>query len=188
MSNIIFSASFFGYTPNSLNYSFNESSDVCANIKNTLFTQICELYKNGVQIFYTSCFLGIDMWAAEIVLNLQELEEFKDIQLVCCIPYEEQAATWPTHLRDRYYTILEQSACNIYIKRRYTKDCILRTYKFMVQHSHFLIALCNDKTKTYESDFANYIIDYAINLHKGVIFINPHNANITPITITSIAK
>ncbi len=181
----ILSASFFGCSPNVFSLEKYEKSQESENIKKALCTQICELYKNGVQVFYTGCYIGMDMWAAEIVLELQKYEEYRDIKLICCIPYEEQAAQWTFSLRERYYTILEKSNCNIFIKKRYTQDCILKCSLFMIEHSHFLISLCDNKANYCNSNFAKYVVGYAMNLNKGVIIINPKTAKVTPITISA---
>ncbi len=185
MRNSILSASFFGCSPNVFNLESYENSKESANIKKSLYTQICKLYENGVEVFYTGCYVGMDMWAAEIVLELQKYEEYKDIKLICCIPYEEQAAKWPFKLRERYYTILEKSDCNIFIKRRFSQDCFIKCSEFMIQHSHFLISLCDNKENYCNSNFAKYVLSYAMKLSKGIIIINPKTAKVTPITISA---
>ena len=44
---------------------------------------------------------GVDMYAAEIVLELKKQDP--QITLECAIPYERQAVRWPEALRNRYF-------------------------------------------------------------------------------------
>ncbi len=185
MKKTMLSAGFLGVNLSLMSFGYDEESTICSKIKNALYTQICELYKNGVYIFYSSCFMGLEMWAAEIILKLHKLKEFENIQLICCIPYEEQASKWPENIRERYYDILEKSNMNLFIQRRYTKDCISNCNKFIIKHSHFIIALSSLKEQFYDNKFNDSIIEYANNLNKGIIIINSETADITPITISS---
>ena len=49
---------------------------------------------------------GVDMYAAEIVLELKKQDP--QITLECAIPYERQAVRWPEALRNRYFSIAER--------------------------------------------------------------------------------
>ena len=55
----------------------------------------------GVIHFISGMAQGVDMYAAEIVLELKKQDP--QITLECAIPYERQAVQWPEALRNRYF-------------------------------------------------------------------------------------
>ena len=63
---------FTGHRPQSLPFGFDESDKRCASLKSVMRDQIVALIENeGVTHFITGMALGVDMYAAEIVLDLK---------------------------------------------------------------------------------------------------------------------
>ena len=63
---------FTGHRPQSLPFGFDESDKRCTSLKSVMRDQIVALIENeGVTHFITGMALGIDMYAAEIVLDLK---------------------------------------------------------------------------------------------------------------------
>ena len=91
---------FTGHRPKGLGYP--ESDGRCAALKEKLRTLIIRMMEEeGVTHFISGMAQGVDMYAAEIVLELKE--KYPQITLECAIPYERQAVRWPEALRNRYF-------------------------------------------------------------------------------------
>ena len=104
------SCCFTGHRPQSLPFRFNENDERCIDLKRRLKDTIIEMItQNGVTHFISGMAIGIDMYAAEIVLKLKET--YPNISLEAAIPCENQSAKWAEQLRNRYNDILEK--CDI---------------------------------------------------------------------------
>lgn len=67
---------FTGHRPQSLPFGFNESDERCIALKQTLRAEIIRLIEQeGVTHFISGMALGVDMYAAEIVLGLKSSYE-----------------------------------------------------------------------------------------------------------------
>ena len=63
---------FTGHRPQSLPFGFNETDERCIALKQTLRAEIIRLIEHeGVTHFISGMALGVDMYAAEIVLGLK---------------------------------------------------------------------------------------------------------------------
>lgn len=63
---------FTGHRPQSLPFGFNESDERCIALKQTLRAEIIRLIEQeGVTHFISGMALGVDIYAAEIVLGLK---------------------------------------------------------------------------------------------------------------------
>ena len=96
---------FTGHRPKGLGYP--ESAGRCAALKEKLRSLIIRMIEEeGVTHFISGMAQGVDMYAAEIVLELKK--HYPQITLECAIPYERQAVRWPEALRNRYFSIAER--------------------------------------------------------------------------------
>ena len=88
---------FTGHRPKGLGYP--ESDGRCTALKEKLRALIVKLIEEeGVTHFISGMAQGVDMYAAEIVLELKK--QYPQITLECAIPYERQAVRWPEALRN----------------------------------------------------------------------------------------
>ena len=76
---------FTGHRPEKLNTSEKE-------VKAALRKQIDQAVHDGFTVFITGMARGVDLWAAEIVLDLRKRN--KEIRLICAIPHEGFEARW----------------------------------------------------------------------------------------------
>lgn len=99
---------FTGHRPQSLPFGFNEADERCIALKQKLRDEIIrQIEENGVTHFITGMAIGVDMFAAEIVLGLKSA--YNGITLECAIPCETQAEKWSEALRDRLNIPLRRS-------------------------------------------------------------------------------
>jgi uncharacterized phage-like protein YoqJ len=82
--------------------------------------------QKGVTNFISGMAIGVDMWAAEIVLDLKRAYPQDTIELIAAIPFEGQANKWSVEYRDRYFDILAQADQAFIFQEHYTKKLYAR--------------------------------------------------------------
>lgn len=131
---------FTGHRPQNLPFRFDESDERCVALKSKLRECIIKLIEQeNVRHFITGMAIGVDMYAAEIVLQLKEIYPY--ITLEAAIPCETQASRWSEPLRDRYYRIAELCDKETMLQTRYTPDCMQKRNRYMVDHADFILAV-----------------------------------------------
>ena len=147
---------FTGHRPQSLPFGFNEADERCIALKQKLRDEIIrQIEENGVTHFITGMAIGVDMFAAEIVLGLKSA--YNGITLECAIPCETQAEKWSEALRDRYYDIAAKCDKETLLQQRY-----------MVDQADYIIAVWNGKPSG-----TGKTVQYAQQQGKPVRVINP---------------
>ncbi len=124
--------------------------------------------KDGIRHFLTGMALGVDTWAAEIVLSLRK--QFP-VTLEAVLPCEGQNARWPLESRRRYQSIITQCDKVMLLQTRYTPDCFDSRNRYMVDHSDLIIAVWNGSP----SGTGN-TISYARSMEKRICVIPAHTS------------
>lgn len=125
---------FTGHRPNKLDYSENE-------IKPLLETAIDNAILDGYVTFITGMAEGVDIWAAEIVL--EKKKENKDLHLICAVPhpgFEKRRSEYET---ERYENIIKNADYVTTISDNYYRACYQKRNIWMVNHSGLVIAVFN---------------------------------------------
>lgn len=131
---------FTGHRPQNLPFRFNESDKRCIALKKQLRKLIVQLIEqHSVTHFISGMAIGVDMYAAEIVLDLKA--EYPHITLEGAIPCETQAAKWSESLRDRYFKIAEQCDKETMLQTQYTPNCMQKRNRYMVDQADVLLAV-----------------------------------------------
>lgn len=132
---------FTGHRPQSFPWKYKESDPRCMLLKFRLKRQIIQAVKqDGVRHFLTGMALGVDTWAAEIVLSLRKRWS---LTLEAVIPCKGQDTRWPSESRERYQSILAQCDKVTLLQERYTPDCFGKRNRYMIDHSQLVIAVWN---------------------------------------------
>lgn len=135
-------ACFTGHRPQSIPYLWNETSTQSLKLKENLKRSIIELIENhGVSHFISGMAIGVDMIAAEIVLEIKK--KYPEITLECALPCETQANNWTENYRDRYFSIIEMSDKETLLQTHYSRDCMHKRNRYMVDNSDYVIAVWN---------------------------------------------
>lgn len=164
-----------GLNPDSFSYGLNEDDDRCIALKLKLLQQISILYENGIHVFLSNCALGVNMWAAEIVAGLMCIHP--NIELICVIPYEEQAVKWPAEYRDRYFSLHEECTQSILFNTAYRKDCLIECGRYLVNESDILLAVCDEQNL--HLSMAGQMVAYAKQVKRDLILIHPVTLAVT---------
>ena len=124
------------------------------------------IVNHGVTHFISGMAVGVDMICGEIVLELKN--EHPHITLECAIPCQSQPARWSKGMKDRYYSILNQSDCNTVLQERYTSDCMRKRNEYMVEKSEIVIAVWDGS-----SSGTGYTVNVAKEKGKKIYVLNP---------------
>lgn len=161
------SCAFTGHRPQKLPFGFNEADERCTALKDILRNQIIHLIEEEkVTHFISGMALGVDMYAAEIVLDLKKT--YPGITLESAIPCETQANKWNAAMRERYYEIAAQCDKETMLQTKYTPDCMEKRNRYMVDNADYIIAVWDGKP----SGTGN-TVKYAQKQKKKIIVIDP---------------
>lgn len=138
----MYRVSFTGYRPEKLPF-FGEDDPLCVQLKKRLYDEIKKLAADGANEFYSGMARGVDTWAAEAVLELKR--SVPEIKLFAVIPCPEQADRWSAEQKARYDGILAQCDKTITVSPRYTKGCMEKRNKALVELCDLLVAVYDGK-------------------------------------------
>ena len=158
---------FTGHRPKSFPWKYNETARDCILLKEVLTAQIISLAKQCVADFLSGMALGVDLWSAQIVLDIKK--EYPSINLHCILPCEGQEIQWADSEQEQYNAILRQTCEIVYVSQKYTADCMLRRNRYLVDHSSVLLAVYNGVKRS----GTGATVNYARRLGREIIIINP---------------
>lgn len=166
---------FTGHRPKSFPWGYNETASDCVMLKKVLADQIAVQVDGGVTGFISGMALGVDLWAAQIVLELRKKNSA--LKLCCALPCEGQEKKWPAKTQEQYQNILQQADKTFYVSKFYTSGCMLDRNRWMVDHASILLAVYNG---TYKSGTA-MTVRYAKEKQRTIILIDPITREVTSI-------
>ena len=102
--------------------------------------ELREAINDGLYEFRLGMNMGADLWAAERVIALRD-KLFPEITLHCYLPCETQANHWPEPWREVYFNCLAQADQVFFLQSRYSKGCMQKRTREMINGSARLIAL-----------------------------------------------
>lgn len=132
-------ACFTGKRPQNLPWGYNEDDLRCMILKDKLKQTIERAVQNGYTHFISGMALGVDTWAAILVLELKK--QHPDISLEAAIPCKNQALKWNRRDREQYNSLLAKCDKVTYISESYTPYCMIERNMYMVDNSSLLIAV-----------------------------------------------
>ncbi len=158
---------FTGHRPKKFPWRYDETDTRCVALKKVLAEQIAKLVDAGYTDFLSGMAEGSDVWAAQTVLTLKK--ENPALKLHCVLPCEGQADKWSASAREVYFSILEQADSVVYVSREYSKDCMLRRNRYLVDHAACLLAVYNGEWRGGTA----MTVRYAQKMRREIIIVNP---------------
>lgn len=151
---------FTGHRPEKLNMTEGK-------VKSALLKEIMNSAENGFNVFISGMARGVDMWAAEIVLELKE--KFPDIKLIAAVPFEGFELKWSKENKAQYNDILSKADFVKYICPKFSYSSYQTRNEWMVDHSAKVIAVWNgEKSGTKNTvDYANKCGVELVNIYKN---------------------
>lgn len=138
---------FTGHRPEKLDMSGGK-------VKLALLKEIMKAIDEGFNVFISGMARGVDMWAAEIVLELKE--DNTDIRLIAAIPFKGFEKKWSQDNQKQYNEILSQADLVKYICPSFSYSSYQIRNEWMVDHSARVIAVFNG-----EKSGTKNTVDYA---------------------------
>jgi len=125
---------FTGHRPEKL-------SAIEKEVKEKLKKAIKQAIEDGFTEFISGMAYGVDMWAAEIVL--EEKENNKDIKLICTPPYDGFEKYMKYDEKECYINIMKKADIVKFVCDHYSPYCFQLRNCYMVDNSARVIAAYN---------------------------------------------
>lgn len=156
------SCCFTGHRPEKMPWSYDESDPRCLALKRRITDAVETAYEEGFRHFLCGMALGCDLYFCESVLALRD--HCPDVTLEAAIPCPTQANAWPPSQRERYERLV--SACDVetVVSTRYTRFCMHRRDRYMVDRSALLIAAFDGT-----SGGTRYTVNYAMKQGLAIV-------------------
>lgn len=110
-------------------------------MKAWLAEQIDQAIAAGYTTFITGCGMGVDIWAAQIVL--EKRQQNPSLKLIAASPWPGFSSRWNEEWKGQYADILRRADLTVYVSKAYTDGVFKRRNEWMVEHSSRLIAYYN---------------------------------------------
>lgn len=125
---------FTGHRPDKIGKDEND-------VKEILRKEIKKSVKEGYLTFISGMAAGVDMWAAEIVV--EEKINNPEIKLICASPYPGFERNRCLADRMKYHNVLNNADYIINVSEQYTRFCFQIRNMWMVDRSDKVIAVFN---------------------------------------------
>ena len=131
-----------GYKPSELGF-FKQNHPAIPYIKKTIRKELLLLLEDGLEWVIISGQLGTELWAAEVVFELQL--DYPELQLGVITPFLEQQENWSETNKEWYESILAQADfIDSITKKKYENPWQFRLKnQFFVEKSDSLLLFCD---------------------------------------------
>ncbi len=153
---------FTGHRPNKLPINERGPSVVLSAIKSTLYYKILELAQQGYEYFVTGLAKGVDLWAAEFVIQVRK--SYPNIKLIGVKPFEGHGDDFLGEDLYTYNNVLCDSDEIICLADKYSSDVYKKRNYFMVDNSSLLVAVV-DNYRSGTGQTINYARKKGIPVH-----------------------
>lgn len=110
-------------------------------VKQWLSGQIDAAIAAGYRTFISGCGMGVDIWAAQIVL--QKKKQNPELRLIAATPWPGFSNRWNTEWQQQYSSLLRDADLVVPVSGHYEKDVFQKRNEWLVDHSSRLIAYFN---------------------------------------------
>ena len=129
---------FTGYRPQKMPFGFDETDPRCIDFKKRVQATIQTLYDIGYRHFISGGALGMDMFAAEAVVELRK--QHPEVILEMVSPFDDQASKWPEEYRARHDLLFELADITTATSHVYTKSAMFIRNRYLVNNADLLLA------------------------------------------------
>lgn len=138
------SCAFTGHRPGKLPWGKDEADIRCIALKAKLRAAVESAIHEGMEHFICGMAEGCDLYFAETVLALKK--NYPHITLEAAIPCPTQTDGWSRAQQARYRDILSRCDYETMVQQSYTRGCMQRRNRYMVDHASLLIAVNDGKS------------------------------------------
>lgn len=164
---------FTGHRPERFSFGYDENDERCLSVKTLMLDWITAFIIGGVRTFYTGMALGVDQWAASIVLDMKQ--QYSGVRLIALVPCKTQADKWSEDQRNRYKKILDECDEVIILNEHYTRGCMHQRNRMLVERTEYLLAVYdggNDGGTAYTVNFARKNNRQITTIHPDTLMVD----------------
>jgi uncharacterized phage-like protein YoqJ len=133
---------FTGHRPEKLPGGGKGSTPLLQMLKSMLYYQIYSSAEEGYEYFISGLARGVDLWAAEYVLDIKK--KFPDIKLICAKPFPSHGSNFKGADLYSLENVLSKADEVVCVSPEYSFDCYKKRNYYMVDRSSKLIAMVNN--------------------------------------------
>lgn len=168
-----------GHRPHRFKFKYNENYNLCIKIKKALRTEIIRQYaENNVRRFWVGGAIGVDCWAAEIILELKTKDAYRDMELLVALPFPAYDEKFDAKEKARWHDILKGCTDSVTVCESYSVNAYQSRNYYMVDHSQYGVAVY-DNDKSIRSR-TGQTVHRAEKKGVPVTFIHPDTAQVEP--------
>ena len=93
----------------------------------------------GYSTFISGMQRGVDLWAAEIVLRLQDAGE--NVHLIAATPFKGMESCWNEEWQSRYSDVIKKADDVVYVSAKPGRAAFFQRSHYMVDHASYLLAV-----------------------------------------------
>lgn len=135
------SCCFTGHRPNKLPWGTDEEDSRCTELKAQIAQKLAEIYDRGYRHFICGMAIGCDLYFFEEVLALRQ--RHPDVTAEAAVPCPSQPNAWPDDIKEKYYRFLESADRVTMVSQTYSKGCMMKRNRYMVDSSSLILACFN---------------------------------------------
>ena len=104
-------------------------------------SQIRTAIDDGYTTFIMGMAQGVDIWAAEIVIQLRT--ENPQLKLIAAVPFPEYTKRWTQEWKSRAEAVIAQADLGFLVSEHYSLEAYQKRNMWMVDHSGLVISVFN---------------------------------------------
>lgn len=163
-----------GHRPTRFKFKYKETNNGCKRLKRRIREQLVLLYERGVRVFWVGGALGVDMWAGEILLEMQLLPEYRDLELHIALPCPKHDSAWDVRSQKRMAALIRHSAECVIVGDSLNAANYQRRNRYMVDRSDVMLAVY-DNDRSIRSG-TGMTVHYAQQKGIPIILVHPDSA------------
>jgi uncharacterized phage-like protein YoqJ len=161
-----------GYKPQEIGI-YKQDEEGIIYIKKAIEQRLISLIEQGVEWILISGQLGVELWAAEVILSLKE--EYDQIKLAVITPFLEQEEKWNEANQQLYMEIISQADyTNSVTNRKYDHPSQFRMKtQFLIEKSDALLVLFDEEVGGSPKYMINEAEKKSEQSHYSIYYITP---------------
>ena len=157
---------FTGYRPQKMPFGFDETDPRCIEFKARLFATIEYLIGKGYSHFLSGGALGMDLFAAEAVLELRKKYPWIVLEMVS--PFDGQSDRWEAEDKIRHAILFAEADIITATGHKFDNTCLFRRNRYLVNNADLVLAAFDG-----QPGGTAMVVDYAQKMDVPVCLIAP---------------
>lgn len=145
----ICSCAVIGQHPTRFKFKYNEYMTSCKRIKKRMHDVFVSLYQRGVRCFFIGGAMGVDMWAGEILLNMQRQTEYQELQVIMVCPFPGHDVRWDPKSQARQRKLCEGCTKVLMGTEHPGSEGYKKRTEYMMKRADYVVAVYDNDPKHY---------------------------------------